>query len=180
MTERITKKQLVAMIQAFEAVNAIGGSAVRGQPKGTVDVCREFLTELNLAEIPHQSPMAFGKWLDQQTRRLRGRLPSPKKPWGIARKALNLFLRSCLYNRFISERYRLHRIEPWLEIPLDGVVARELKKRAGRGRLPHWLGLKGVTPEESYAFQQFALEYAARRDLPARVFLDNYLWLQGR
>ena len=180
MTGRISKKQLMAIIQEFEAVSAVGASTVRGQPSGTADACREFFSRIDLTKVPRRSQALFDKWLNDQTRRLQRKLPNPDRPWGIARKTLNLFLRSCFYNRFLCERYRLDRAEPWLEVPLDGVVARGLRKHAGRGRLPDWPGLAWLTPERSETFQQHALDYAAEMGLPARVFLDNYLWLLGR
>jgi len=180
MTNRISRKQLMKIIQEFEAVSAVGPSAVRGQPSGTVDVCRKFLKKVNLMEIPRRSPVLFRKWLNHKTRLLQRKLPNPDRPWGIARKALNLFLRSCFYNRFLYERYRLNCIASWLEVPLDSVVAKKLKEHAGHGMLPKWFGLGGLTPKDSDTFQQHALEYAKEKGLPARVFLDNYLWLLGR
>ena len=180
MNDHISKKQLLAIIQEFEAVSAIGSSTVRGQPSGTADACREFFGKLDLTKVPRRSQLLFNKWLNHQTRRLQRRLPNPNRPWGIARKTLNLFLRSCFYNRFLCENYRLDRTGLWLEVPLDGVVARGLRKHAGRGRLPDWPGLSWLDPERSEAFQKHALDYAAEKGLPARVFLDNYLWLLGR
>ena len=180
MTTRISRKQLMAIIQEFEAVSAIGPSAVRGQPSGTADACRNFLKKVNLMKVPRRSPTLFRKWLDHETQCLQRELPNPDRPWGIARKALNLFLRSCFYNRFLYERHRLERIASWLEVPLDSVVAKKLKEHAGRGKLPRWFGLGRLTPKDSEVFQRYALEYAADKGLPARVFLDNYLWLLGR
>ena len=180
MTDRISRKQLMTIIQEFEAVSAVGSSAVRGQPSRTADACRDFLKKVNLMKVPRRSAALFSRWLNHETQRLQRKLPNPNRPWGIARKALNLFLRSCFYNRFLCERYRLDRIASWLEVPLDSVVAKKLKEHAGRGILPKWLGLGGLTPEDSEAFQRHSLEYAAEKGLPARVFLDNYLWLLGR
>ena len=185
MLARISKADLMAIIQKFEAVSAVGTSAVRGQPKGTVDAIRKFLGEdVILAKVPRRSQVLFGKWLNTQTRRLQRRLPNRRRPWGVARKTLNLFLRACFYNRFLCKTYRLKRVGPWLEVALDRFVAQGLERHAKNhgegGSLPKWPGLGGLTAADSRAYQQYALKYAESLRLPARVFLDNYLWLRGR
>lgn len=189
MTKRISRKELLATIQEFEATCAIAAGTVRGQPSSTVKKCRKFLTKLALADISCDTQEPFNEWLDEQTESLRRKLPKSKKrrkrpkckkPWGIARKALNVFLRNCLYNRFLCEENRLKRIEKWLEIPLDSIVAKKLRQHAGRGQLPQWPGLQDLEQDDSAQFQRHALEYAKELGLPARVFLDNILWLQGR
>ncbi|MFO8012588.1 MAG: hypothetical protein R6X20_04690 [Phycisphaerae bacterium] len=185
MPKRISKAALAAMVQQYEAVSAVGTSAVRGQPRGTADAVRTFLGEtMTLSDVPRRNRALFDKWLNNQTRRIQRRLPNPDRPWGIARKTLNLFLRSCFYNRLLCERYGLEKVGPWLEVPLDSVVAKGLRRHARKHdkpkALPKWLGLGGLTPAASRAFQEYALEYADSLGLPARVFLDNYLWLRGR
>ena len=93
---------------------------------------------------------------------------------------MNLFLRSCLYNHYLRKAYGLSAIESWLEIPLDSVVAKALRREATSGELPPWPGLKHLTPEAHARFQSYADKSAKHRGLPARVLLDNYLWLDNR
>lgn len=171
---------LLDLIKRFVVVEAVGTSAVRGQPPKTKATIHEFLAQIDLQELPRSSRESFDTWLDNLTHGLQRKLPSPAKPWGIARKAINLFLRSCLYNHYLREAYGVDQIAHWLEIPLDSVVAKELKRSAPRGALPRWAGLGGLTAEHSKAFQRRASELAAELGFPSRVFLDNYLWLKGR
>ena len=119
------------------------------------------------------------KWLNGQTNRLRHKLPSSGKPWGIARKAINLFLRSCAYNHHLRQAYGLAALEPLLEIPLDGVVAKALKRDAERGVLPPWPGLKHLDAKTSRRFQKYAVVMAKEMKLPALVFLDNILYIDN-
>ena len=37
---------------------------------------------------------------------------------GAARKAINLFLRDALYNRYLNRRFALSWIQAWIEVPL--------------------------------------------------------------
>lgn len=182
MPRPVTKKQLLGMIQQFAAIEAIGTSAVRGQPAGTKKAIQRVLSRTKLSRMPRRNRVLFERWLDRQTERIRHRPPSRAKPWGVARKALNLFLRDCLYNHYLRTSYGLTSVERWLEVPLDGVVGRALRRKAkAQGvALPQWPGLKRITAEAGDQFQAFAEEFADCVDLPARVFLDNYLWLTNR
>ena len=178
---------LLARIKHFVVVDAVGISAVRGQHKGTRRAVIKYLKRIDLSHIPRRSA-SFTKWLDAQTECLRQRLPGAKysnlKLWGVARKVLNLFLRGCLYNHYLHGKYRLDRIQTLLEIPLDSVVANKLKDKAARAdkaSLPRrWPGLKHLTHADSDQYQKYAAELAKKMNLPAIVFLDNYLWLANR
>ncbi len=136
--------------------------------------------EMDLSLIPRRSQAEFRKWLDRQTHRLRHKLPSCDKPWGIARKSLNLFLRSCVYNHHLRQAHGLAVLELLLEVPLDSVVATALKRDAGRGVLPRWPGLKRLQYKDSRKFQKHATMMAKRMKLPALVFLDNILFIDNR
>lgn len=180
MPKAKAKREFLRFIQDFTAIQAVGTSAVRGQPAGTLKTVQQYCSGLHLDLLAEMDRDEYAQWLNTRTRILRSRLPSRRKPWGIARKALNLFMRSCLYNAYLSRESHLARIQRWMEIPLDGAVARGLKKHAGRGQLPRWPGLKRVGPEDSAQYQEHAEQYARELGLPARVFLDNYLWLKNR
>jgi len=182
MRKPISKKKLLSLIQQFTAVDSVGSSAVRGQPEGTVLAIREYLGRMDLGRLPRRDRWDFARWLDLHTGRIQRQLPNHLKPWGIARKALNLFLRSCFYNHELRKAYGMTRASQWLEVPLDGVVARELRRDARKQKvvLPRWKGLEGLTPGDSEKYQTHARDYAAACELPAPVFLDNYLWLLGR
>ena len=119
----------------------------------------------------------YAAWLDRSTRILQRKLPAADRQWGVARKVINLFMRQCLYNAYLSRKYGLARFQKDMEIPLDSRVFRGLKKDAGRGKLPVWPRLKCLKKKTSETFQSHARDLAAREGLPGRVFLDNLLLL---
>src|SRR5712691_5811356 len=96
-------------------------------PKGTISAAREYLAGLDLTRFRASSEKEFRSSLNQATRRFLDYLPRGAKHWGAARKFLNIFLRNVVYNRFLCDHYRLLRLEPWLELPLDSQVAKGLR-----------------------------------------------------
>jgi len=91
---------------------------------------------------------------------------------------LNIFLRDCFYNAYLSDAYALAVAEPWFEVPLDSVVAEGLKKHLTVA-LPRWPGVKRLTPDLSARYQEGAL-ILSRTWRITRVHLDTYLWVAGR
>jgi len=173
-------KKLIRTIQRFEAANCIGPSTLRGQGPGVMHATRKYLAKLRLGRIPKHDERRFQAWLDRHTERLLDSLPICNRPWGAARKALNLFLRSAVYNHYIRRAYGLSSTVPSLEIPVDSIVAKGLRKKApGREGLPRWRGLKHLEREEHILFQECADRLAQKKRLPTRVFLDHYLWLKN-
>jgi hypothetical protein len=176
----MTESQLLQIIQRFVAEATIGPSTLRGQGvPGVLKAARRFLTKLDMRRVSVANPHTFEKRLNKYTHLLVRRLPPGAKHWGVARKAINLFLRDAYYNQFLARKYRLNRIARHLEIPLDAVVTRRLRELAGRSRLPQWRGLKGLTPADSAAYQQFVVQLA-RRERVHPVHLDAALWSLGR
>ena len=169
----------VGRVQRKVALSAVAPSMLRGQGRGLVGCAHGFLAALSLQRIPRSSERRFMAWLDRQTRALDEAFPSRSRRWAAARKVINIFLRDALYNRYLNRAFRLSPVEPWLEVPLDGLVAARLKKLAARGTLPRWQGLKRATREECGAFQQFAQEAAETMGVE-RVHLDIYLWVDGK
>ena len=167
----------IANVQKFTAISAVGVSALRRQGVGIIGRIQEHLGSVDLTALG-QSRIEpdFRGWLDEQTRTL---VRAYHVRWGAARKALNLFLRDCLYNKYLSARYRLDHLETWMEIPLDSIVTKHLKQDAGWGRLPIWRGLRQLTETESQRFQNHANEMASRQQM-ARVHLDVGIWLNNR
>jgi len=172
-------KDFIATLQRKVAFTAVGPSALRGQGKGVLRASQDFLAQMSLARIPKSQEKRFQRWLNRQTELLLNNLPIRNRPWGAARKAINLFLRDALYNQYLNRQFELQSIESWLEIPLDSAVAKGLKLRSNRGELPRWPGLKNLQPDVSEDFQGFASGEANLKGL-ARVHLDMYLWLDNR
>ncbi|MEI8247040.1 MAG: hypothetical protein WCI51_14505, partial [Lentisphaerota bacterium] len=82
-----------------------------------------------------------------------------------------------LYNRYLYRKYPISEVEKWLEIPLDSVVANELKKMDAS--LPTWTRLKNLDKNNSEQYQKAALEIAETKKIK-RVHLDIFLWLDNR
>lgn len=175
----MTPEGFITTLRRMVALTSIGPSALRGQGKGVLGASQDFLAHLSLARLPRSTPKRFRTWLDRQTELLLDILPVNNRPWGAARKAINLFLRDALYNQYLVSQFQLQSVESWLEIPLDSAVSRGLKSHGRRGELPQWPGLKRLTPDISDQFQNFASLYARERGI-ARVHLDMYLWLENR
>lgn len=171
-------------LQKFVAVAAVGASVLRGRNRaGEARRIQGRLATLDLATVATLNETAFADWLDRTT----ADLISDRIEWGAVRKAVNLFLRDCLYNKYLNSHYGLDRIEKWLEIPLDSVVAGALID--DEPSLPRWTGLNHLIEKQSRLYQEHAREMAARRtaagpkeQLPAEaaVHLDIGLWVNNR
>jgi hypothetical protein len=176
---RNMKEDFIAQMQKKVAVSAVGASAVRGQPKGTIEVARGHLARIALGHVPRRDALRFAEWLDRRTEEMTFGAQARAVPWGVARKCLNLFLRDAFYNRYLHEEYNLAPIERMLEVPLDGVVGRFLIRARKDGSLKSWPGLKRLTPEHSTQFQKVAARIADAEGIP-RVHLDIFVWTDNR
>jgi len=173
-------EDFLTSVQRFVAITAVGASALRNQGgSGVIEAAHHFLLDCDLAEFVRPTEEEFKTELDKQTVSLQQAFPEGTRHWGAARKALNIFLRDALYNRFLAEKYKLPSIENWLEVPLDSRVAGRLIEEDQERNLPPWPGLKRLTPSISAQFQSFAGGKAKERTL-ARVHLDVYLWPKER
>jgi hypothetical protein len=176
----MTQGEFLRCVQSRTARIAVGASTVRGKGnKGVVREARAYLRTIKLKQFAVPDDAAFRKVLNRHTERLRKRLPKSARRWGIARKVLNIFLRDCLYTGYLAEAYQLRRAEEHFEIPLDSITAKKLNEIAGRGGLPAWPGVRGVTPCLSAEYHLVA-DQAAEKDGMARVHLDALWWSVAR
>lgn len=176
----MTDELILKAIQSRAARIAVGASTVRGRGNaGTVAAARTFLRRLDLSQFGAGTGVSFGEALDRSTEELRVALPRTARHWGIARKALNIFLRDCLYTTYLEAAFRLRTQEAAFELPLDSITALHLKRAVGRGALPPWPGVRHVTPSLSARFQEAATAEAARMGIP-RVHLDAIWWSVSR
>jgi hypothetical protein len=174
------RNNFIPNIQKFVAIAAVGVSALRGQGKGVLKSTQKYLGELDLSTLKDiNTNVDIISWLDKQTEEILDCMPVMNRPWGAARKALNLFLRDCLYNKYLCQEYKMDRLEKWLEIPLDSLVANGLQKKAEKGLLPRWPGLKHLKKEISDQYQDTAQSFADKNEI-ARVHMDVALWLENR
>jgi hypothetical protein len=116
--------------------------------------------------------------LDACTEELRLAFPRAAQHWGIARKAMNIFLRDCLYTAYLNDEYQLESAEEFFELPLDSITAKHLRA-VPRNQLHRFPGVRYVTPAINAAFQAVALQEGRRRGL-ARVHLDGLWWSVSR
>jgi hypothetical protein len=164
------------MLQARTARISVGASAGRNQgAPGLVHAARSYLARIDVDQFVVKGPQAYRQVLNRKTRHFMTRLPRGAANWGIARKLLNIFLRECLYTAYLTDRYPLERIEHYLELPLDSITSRELRKRAGRGHLPRWPGIKHLSLSTSDEYQQCAQSVAQSLGI-ARIHLDTLWW----
>jgi hypothetical protein len=168
-------------MQKKVAVSAVGPSTLRGNGEGVLHATQQALQGVDLFKLPVDGQEDFYAWLDEQTTKILKALPikGKCKPWGAARKALNLFLRDALYNRYLCKEYGIDRAECWLEIPLDSAVAKGLMKRDKQGVLPRWPRLKYLAKDDNDKYQKFADMLAAKEGV-ARVHLDMKYFLENR
>jgi hypothetical protein len=166
-------RDFIAAVQFHIARASVMPSALRGAGSaGTAECAREFLGSLPLKSFGVSSAQLFRDRLDAATDALLSELPPKAKKWGRTRKILNIFLRNALYSTHLSRRFVLDRAEYLLELPLDGLTAKELKSRY---EIPEWPGVAALTPELSAQFQDAAEKEGKKRHM-ARVHLDVYWW----
>jgi len=173
-------RDFITKLCAHQARVSITPSTVRTQGKGTMHIARDFVAcELDVSKLRVTSGRRYIAHLDDATDSLRLRLRGKARTWGLARKLLNIYIRDCVYSRMLCKHFRLEKIEPFLELPLDGVVGRELTSKAEElgqiHRLPKWKSIRALTREQSELYQGFARELAGERGY-ARVHLDVVIW----
>ena len=142
-----------------------------------VAAAQHYLATLDLRQFNVASKEAFLNVLNELTKALAEAFPEGGRGnWGAARKSLNLFLRDVVESRSLWDKYKLRKIEPWLEVPLDSHVARGLCgfKRDLR-RNHRWPGVRNLTKEVSDQYQAVASTLAKKCGC-SRVDLDLYMW----
>ena len=162
------------------AILAIGSSTLRNQGAPKVkETAQNYLAKMNLNPlIKVSSENEYRSFLDRHTKALSNKFPSGAKGnWGAARKAINIFLRDCLYNTYICNAFDMEKMSEWLELPLDSYTGKALKKT--NSKLPRWKTIKGLKAEVSDKFQQAALSQATKNQMD-RVHLDIEYWRNGK
>lgn len=173
-------KDILIQMQRYVANIAISGSTLRNQGAARViDTARKYLANLDLGVLKKIDNSKYPDQLDEWTVELTQELPNEAKNWGTARKAINVFMVQAFLNKSLATEYELGKFADVLETPLDSQATKELRKLAGRGKLPRWTGIKSLTPESSAKYQEFASELAKKENL-SRAYLDMILWRAGQ
>lgn len=178
----MTEIYFLRMIQSRSARTCIGPSTVRGRGNtGAVVAARDFLRLLDLAPFGVPDQATFETELNQTTEKLREALPRGCQHWGLARKILNIFLLDCSYTSHLVSAFHLDRAEQFLELPLDSITAKALRKAATDrgGSLPAWPGVKHLTMPVSASYQKVAADEASHNGI-ARIHLDALWWSLDR
>lgn len=184
----MTETEFIDNVRKRTAVVCVGPSALRKQgAAGIVDKSREyFKNEITLADFFSvlSDQKRFEEYLDQHTLDLVATYAEGGQSWGAARKALNLFFRDVVYNRYLSDFYGLptdfvaqNIALRNLEVPLDKDVGTNLNEVDTS--LPMWKSIKQLDRPTSYLYQAAALVYADTFRI-ARVHLDLRFWRQNR
>ena len=169
-------RELITWMQKRAANDAVGASTIRGMaPAGTAKTIKDYLRGIEIKSVIARSKAGFAKKLDALTNGLMEKLPDGSKHWGMARKCVNIFLRNCLYNRYLCSHYKLERLEKWLEIPLDSHVGKGLIANFEKGTLPRWKKVIELTREQSVQYQSAALGLAKKKNV-CRIHLDDWLY----
>jgi hypothetical protein len=166
----MTQSEQVHWMQNRTAEIAVGVSTLRGRPSGTIANARNFLKSIDLQQFKTQTEEDFQKQLDSGTNDL-----AKFVDWGGARKVLNIFLRDVLYNYYLRENFGFGQIEKWLELPLDGHVAKSLLVEPEGKNLPQWNGIIRLNSGMSKQYQDTAKQVAARHGIYP-VSLDLIYW----
>jgi hypothetical protein len=171
-------RDLLPVIQSFVSTESGGASTLRGQGAGgMVRVARTYCSAIDLSVFGTSRLSSFSVQLDETTEDLRLKFPQGGRHWGAARKVMNVFLRNAYYNQFLCSQFHLERAVALYEVPLDSIVADELRRLDEARCLPRWPGVKYLQPDTNTRYQDFLLKLASCNGLQ-RVHLDAILWLR--
>jgi hypothetical protein len=152
-------------------------SLARGNPEGTLSRLKTFMIDLQIEPFAEARTEAeFLAELDRHTDRLNARLIRPN--WGLARKALNVFLFEISQHFRLRDAYGMGRIEPFLEVALDANVAGHIYSVSvdQHKPLPVWPGIKWLEPDVSRRYQEYAKEIVMLENLSIRADIEALYW----
>ena len=166
----------INLIQYRIANLSFGVGTFRRQPSGTTQAAINFCRDLGLIDFSSiKNEDEYLNELGKQTNLLMEKLPS--KSWGIARKALNIFLFQTAHDIILSAKYNLTKLIPYLEVPLDNPNALKLKNKAKQeGIILNWKNIKDLKKIDSDAFQKYAKKIAQDEHNCSRCYLDLFYW----
>ncbi len=182
----MTNEEFIAKIRRRIAQTYVGASALRNQGGRILGITQQYLEQsVDLDEFFQKmgDETTFCDFLDDHTERLLNNYPDGAKSWGAARKALNLYFRDLVYNKFIADKYGLptdfaefNLSIHHLEIPLDRDSGTRIHAASvNRDEFARWNRIKRLQKPASDAFQA-AAQILAKQENVARVHLDVEYW----
>lgn len=113
--------------------------------------------------------------LDSYTSKLKQKIAKPIHPehWGMCRKAINLYVRDCYYNKILNEHFSLDKVANDLETPIDSFAMKALAKHTSFVKKSTIKALNKNTHQE---WQKAAKLFAQENGLPNRVDGDLMIY----
>jgi hypothetical protein len=157
-----------------------GASVIRVFAKGTKQPLMEALAELDLEALAALGDQAeFRRWFVAALNRVARRIEAtngnnarimPGYKWGHGTKVLALYVREVVLNsRYFADEV-VARVEPWLYVPIDGVVMDHCRRV---GLDPGVRRIKDIdTPTKFFRLQELLTAPAERAGVP-RVWFDD-------
>jgi hypothetical protein len=93
--------------------------------------------------------------------------------WGICRKAINLYLRDCYYNKALNEHFSLDKVASYLETPIDSLAMKSLAKHNSAVKKS---AIKMLNKTSHQEWQKAAKIFAQANKLPNRVDTDLIIY----
>jgi hypothetical protein len=163
------------------ARDATGPSVIRVFAKGTRPPLLDALLELPVTEISRlRSKAEFERWYERQLEKVARSLRKtnrgsqrvyPGIKWGHAAKVLSIYLRNLiLHSRFFPNRV-VHRVKPWLFVPVDSYTIKNLK---GCGVEPPFNHIREIATRGRFYFAQNLLGERCPRGVARIVFDDGW------
>jgi hypothetical protein len=166
--------KLVTLHQKRISKTCIGSNSTFGslESGGLNSIRQNLCIIINLSDISScKSDSEFKALLDSFTSKLKQKLSTPvsQDHWGICRKAINLYLRDCYYNKILNEHFKLDKIAAYLETPIDSLAMKSLGKYTTSVKKSTIKALNKTTHQE---WQKAATLFSKANSLPYRVDAD--------
>ena len=113
--------------------------------------------------------------LDSYTSKMKQKIAKPihAEHWGMCRKAINLYLRDCYYNKVLNEHFKLGKIAAYLETPIDSLAMRNIGKYTSAVKKSTIKMLNKTTHQE---WQKAATNFVKATCLANRVDADLIIY----
>ena len=113
--------------------------------------------------------------LDSYTSKLKQKIAKPihSEHWGMCRKAINLYLRDCYYNKALNEHFSLDKVASYLETPIDSFAMKALAKYTSFVKKS---AIKALDKNTHQEWQKAAKTFAQTNKLPNRVDADLIIY----